>query len=149
MQDAPNSRSDIISFVTDKFEKDRVLEGACKVKLHVSSTALDSCFYVRLSIVKPDGTLGLRHDIDSICRTNPEFKANGEAVINFTMSPHNFKIARGEALRLDVSSSCWPFFQLHSNFKGNQALQTKTQVARNTIITGKSFISVPFVKNEK
>ena len=144
LQDAPNSRPDIISFVTDKFEKDMVLEGACKVKLHVSSTAPDSCFYARLSIVKPDGTLGLRHDIDSICRTNPEFKANGEAVIDLTMAPHNFKIARGEALRLDVSSSCWPFFQLHSNYKGNQALQTKTQVSRNTIITGKSFIEIPF-----
>lgn len=146
LQDAPNSRPDIISFVTGKFEKDMVLEGACKVKLHVSSTAPDSCFYVRLSIVKPDGTPGLRHDIDSICRTNPDFKENGEAVIDFTMAPHNFKIAKGEALRLDVSSSCWPFFQLHSNFKGNQALQAKTQVARNTIITGKSFIEIPFAE---
>lgn len=143
LQDAPNSRQDIVSFLTEKFEQDTVLEGECKVRLVVSSTAPDTCFYVRLSIVKPDGTLGLRHDIDSVCRTNPEFKANGEAVIDFTFAPHNFKIAKGEQLRLDVSSSCWPHFQLHSNFKGNQALQTKTQVARNTIITGKSFIVIP------
>ncbi len=143
-QDAPNSRQDIISFVTRPLEKDMTIEGECKVKLFVSSTAPDTCFYVRLSIVKNDKALGLRNEIDSICRTNPEFKENGEAVINFKLAPHHFKVAKGEALRLDVSSSCFPYYQLHSNFKGNQALQTETQVARNTIITGKSFISVPF-----
>ena len=148
-QDAPNSRPDIVSFVTSPFEKDMTVEGECKVKLFVSSTAPDSCFYVRLSIVKKDKTLGLRNEIDSICRTNPEFKENGEAVINFTLAPHHFKVAKGEALRLDVSSSCFPYYQLHSNFKGNQALQTKTQVARNTIINGKSFLSVPFSPGEK
>lgn len=145
VQDAPNSRPDIISFVTEKFEKDMVLNGEAKVRLHVSSSAPDTCFYVRLSIVKSKKTaLGLRNEIDSICRTNPEFKANGEAVIDFTFAPHHFKVAKGEALRLDVSSSCFPYYQLHSNFKGNQALQKDTQVARNTIITGKSFISIPF-----
>ncbi len=143
-QDAPNSRQDIISFITKPFEKDMIIEGECKVKLFVSSTAPDSCFYVRLSIVKKKHTLGLRNEIDTICRTNPDFRENGEAVIDFKLAPHHFKVAKGEALRLDVSSSCFPHYQLHSNFKGNQALQTKTQVARNTIITGKSFISVPF-----
>jgi len=46
------------------------------VKLFVSSTAPDSCFYVRLSIVKKDKTLGLRNEIDSICRTNKDFTPN-------------------------------------------------------------------------
>ncbi len=53
------------------------------------------------------------------------------------------------AQKEDSNSSCFPYYQLHSNFKGNQALQTKTQVARNTIITGKSFLSVPFSPVEK
>ena len=53
------------------------------------------------------------------------------------------------AQKEDSNSSCFPYYQLHSNFKGNQALQTKTQVARNTIITGKSFLSVHFVRAKK
>ena len=123
-----------------------IIEGECRVKLFVSSTAPDSCFYVRLSIVKKKHTLGLRNEIDTICRTNPDFRENGEAVIDFKLAPHHFKVAKGEALRLDVSSSCFPHYQLHSNFKGNQALQTQTQIARNTIITGKSFMTIPLKK---
>jgi hypothetical protein len=47
---------------------------------------------------------------------------------------------KGDALRLDVSSSCVRHFQVHTNHKGIQALQTSAQICKNTIITGKSFI---------
>ena len=144
LQDAPNSRQDIISFISEPFEEDKTVEGDFYGKLFVTSTAPDTCFYLRLSIVKNDRAFGLRNEIDSICRTNQNFAPGKEAVIGFKIAAHSFKVAKGERLRLDVSSSCWPYFQLHSNFRGNQALQRRTQIAKNTIVTGKSFIAIPF-----
>ena len=144
LQDPPNSRQDIISFISKPFEQDKIIEGGFKGKLFVTSSAPDTCFYLRLSVVKGDRAFGLRNEIDSICRTNPEFVPGKEAVIDFKIAPHHFKVEKGDRLRLDVSSSCWPYFQLHSNFRGIQALQKTTQSAKNTIITGKSFIEIPF-----
>ena len=46
------------------------------------------------------------------------------------------------ALRLDVSSSCVPHFQIHTNRKGLQADQTGADICRNTIITGKSMLRI-------
>lgn len=143
-QDAPNSRQDIITFLSAPFERARIVEGEFKGRLCVSSTAPDTCFYVRLSVVKKGKAIGLRNEIDSICRTNPDFVPNGKAVIDFTIVAHHFKLEKGDQLRLDVSSSCWPFFSLHSNFRGNQALQKNTQVAVNTLFTGESFVVIPF-----
>lgn len=144
LQDPPNSRQDIISFISEPFKEERIIEGDFKGKLYVTSTAPDTCFYLRLSVVKNGRAFGLRNEIDSICRTNPGFTPGKEAVIDFKIAAHHFKLSKGDRLRLDVSSSCWPYFQLHSNFKGIQALQKKSQRARNTIVTGKSYISIPF-----
>ena len=144
IQAPPNSRKDIISFVSEPFGKDKIVEGDFTGRLHVSSTAPDTCFYIRLSVVKNGRAFGLRNEIDSICRTVPEFLPGKEAVIDFKIAPHHFKVAKGDQLRIDISSSCWPFFQLHSNFRGNQALQVKTQTAENTIIIGRSHIAIPF-----
>lgn len=148
LQDPPNSRQDIISFVSEPFAEDKIVEGDFKGKLYVSSSAPDTCFYLRLSVVKGDRAFGLRNEIDSICRTNPDFVPGKEAVIDFTIVPHNFKLSKGDRLRLDVSSACWPYFQLHSNFRGIQALQKTVQSADNTIITGKSYIEIPFAAAE-
>ena len=149
LQGQPNSRQDIISFVSAPFEEDKTVEGDFKGRLYVTSTAPDSCFYIRLSVVKGDRAFGLRNEIDSICRTNPDFVPGKEAAIDFSIAPHHFKVAKGDRLRLDISSSCFPYFQLHSNFRGNQALQTGTQVADNTLFTGKSYIEIPFAPERK
>ncbi len=147
LQDAPNSRQDIISFISAPFTHDQIVEGDFYGKLFVTSSAPDTCFYLRLSVVKNGRAFGLRNEIDSICRTNPDFRPGKEAVIDFKIAAHSFKLSRGDRLRLDISSSCWPYFQLHSNFRGNQALQKSSQIAANTILTGKSFIAIPMAKS--
>ena len=139
-QDAPNSRYDIISFMSKEFTKDAIIEGEIQVELHCKSTAPDTCFYLRLSLVRDNKAISLRDDIDSLCRVEKEYIPGEERVLKFTLVYHAFKMLKGDALRLDVSSSCVPHFQVHTNNKGIQALQTSAQICKNTIITGKSFI---------
>ena len=139
-QPEPNSRYDIISFLSEPLEEDMICEGEIEVELHCRSTAEDSCFYLRLDLERQGKTVSLRDDIDSLCRTEKDYVPGTERVLKYTFVAHAFKMVRGDRLRLDVSSSCVPYFQVHTNKKGMQALQTTAEVCRNTVITGKSFI---------
>jgi predicted acyl esterase len=113
------------------------------VKLQVKTSAPDTCFYVRLSLVRKDGTaLALRDDIDSVLRTNPDYQSGGVAEIDYQFAPHSFMIGEGERLRLDVSSSCFPHFHIHTNRKGIQTMQTGADIAKNTILTGESVLRI-------
>ena len=142
IQDAPDSRYDIISFISEPFEDDFICEGKGKVRLSVKSTAPDTCFYVRLSLIKNGKTLGMRDDITSLCRLEKDYTPETERVLDFTFGDHSFKIEKGDALRLDVSSSCVPYFQVHTNKKGLLALHDKADICRNTIVAGKSSLQI-------
>lgn len=143
LQDKPNSRPDIISFVSAPFEKDTIVEGRMKVSLSVKTDCEDTCFYVRVHIVKKDGkTYSLRDDITSVLREVKDYKPNSKARINFELVEHSFMFEKGDKLRVDVSSSCIPSFSVHTNFKGNQNTINKTKIANNTVIAGESHIEI-------
>ena len=57
-QDEPNSRYDIISTFTPEFAEDTFIKGKMKVKLCAKSSCEDTCFYVRISLVKEQGQQG-------------------------------------------------------------------------------------------
>ena len=141
-QDPPNSRHDILSFLSPPFEKERCCEGKIQLELSCRSTAEDSCFYLRLNLVRNGKALPLRDDIDSLCRVEKEYSPTEERILKFTLPPHAFKIHKGDQLRLDISSSCVPHFQVHTNRKGIQALQETAVSCRNTVIAGKSFVKL-------
>ena len=141
-QDAPDSRYDIISFLSEPLEKDMICEGRITVELDCRSTAPDSCFYVRLSFERDGKTLSLRDDIDSLCRLEKDYTPGSKRKLYYTFAPHAFKLHSGSRLRLDVSSSCVPYFQVHTNIKGLQAEQSTARTCRNTIVTGASKIKI-------
>ena len=140
VQSAPNSRYDIVSFVSEPLTEEMVCEGRIEVELHCSSTAPDTCFYVRLDYVRNGVALSLRDDIDSLCRVDTDYTPGEERTLRYVFAPHAFKLLPGDQLRLDVSSSCVPFFHVHTNRKGIQTLQTGADICRNTIHTGQSLI---------
>lgn len=143
VQDKPNSRYDIISFLSEPAAEPFVVEGTMKATLKVKSDRPDTCFYVRLSIVKDDVAYGLRDDITSVCLQHPDYEPGTEVDVTFHLTQHSFKVAPGERLRLDVSSSCYPQFTVHSNRKGPQFKQTGADIAHNTIVCNGSSLTVP------
>ena len=142
IQDKPNSRYDIISFLSEPFAEKVLCEGKITLELHCRSTAPDTCFYARLSLVRNGKALSLRDDIDSLCRIQKDYIPGTERLLNFTFAEHSFEIQPGDCLRLDVSSSCVPYFQVHTNRKGLQTDQTGADPCRDTIITGKSVLTL-------
>ncbi len=142
-QDKPNSRADIISFESEPFTENTIVEGRMKVSLSVKTDCEDTCFYVRVNIVKSNGKIySLRDDITSVLREVKNYKPNTQVQIDFEMVEHSFMFEKGDKLRVDVSSSNVPTFTVHTNIKGNQNTQKETKIANNTIITGKSSISL-------
>ncbi len=97
---------------------------------------------MRVSLCKEEGDLGLRDDITMISNFCHNYKPNDEIDIDFSFDEHAFIVKKGEKLRVDISSSCFPTFLIHTNIKGNQALIDKAKIARNTVDLSKSTITL-------
>lgn len=141
-QPKPNSRPDIISFVSAPLADEKIAEGRFELELHCRSDVEDTCFYVRLSVLRNGKYIPLRDDIDSLCRVEKDYVPGTERVLRFKLGPIACKLLPGDRIRLDVASACAPYFQVHSNYPGVQALQAKTRPSRNTILTGKSVLKL-------
>ena len=142
-QDAPNSRYDIVSLYTSEFDEDVFVKGKIKAKLKVRSDCEDTCFYIRLSLCKAEGDYGLRDDINQISNFNVDYYPNEELEMNFSFDEHAFVIRKGEKLRIDISSSAFPYYVPHTNKKGLFSAHTTAKVAENTVFLDESYIELP------
>lgn len=115
-----------------------------KVHLVVSSDCDDTSFYVRASVSKADGKwYTLRDDIEAISWNHPSYVPGTEVALDYTLSDHAFKIARGERLRLDVAGACANQFVPHTNFRGAFNVQARTRVSHSTVRSNLSFVMLP------
>lgn len=142
-QDPPNSRYDILSIYTAPFETDTVIKGQMTARLCVRSDCEDTCFYVRVSLAKADGDLGLRDDITAISGVAPDYNAGDEVMLDLTFDDHAFVVKAGEKLRVDISSSAFGLYVPHTNNRGHFALQTTAKIAHNTVVLDKSALTLP------
>ncbi len=142
IQPAPDSRYDIVSFLSRPLLKRRVFNGEGRVKLLVRTDCEDTCFYVRLSVVKAGVAYGLRDDITAISREHPDYRPGTKVELHFRFTPCSFLLEKGDQLRLDVSSSCAPHFCVHTNQKGLQCVQTTARIAHNTLLLAKSELTL-------
>lgn len=140
-----NSRADVVSFVSEPLEEPLEVTGSALVKFWVSSTALDTDFTAKLidvyppSADYPDGyALNLT---DSIIRmrfrdswVRPELMTPGEVYpVSFTLYPISNLFVRGHRIRLDISSSNFPRFDVNPNTGGPLGEPGGIVVADNTV----------------
>ena len=142
IQDKPNSRYDILSFITEPFDKPTQVRGQSEIELRVRSDCPDTCFYARLSFVRDDIAYCLRDDICAISQFAPDYTPGQEITLKMHFAESVFRIGKGDRLRLDISSSAWPHYVPHTNRRGLFADQTGADVAHNTILTGLSSITL-------
>ena len=142
-QDPPNLRYDIITIYTAEFDEDVLIKGKMKARLKVSSDCEDTCFYVRLSLCKAEGDYGLRDDINQISNFNADYKSGEEVEMDFSFDEHAFVIRKGEKIRIDISSSAFPYYVPHTNQRGLFSEQATARVANNTVELHESYIELP------
>ncbi len=140
-QDAPGARYDVKSFFSEPFPENRFVKGKMKARLRVKSDCEDTCFYLRISLDKPEGAYGLRDDIQSISNFCPDYVPGEEVTLEFSFDEHAFLVQAGERIRIDVSSSC-DYYIAHTNQKGPFARQRTACVAHNTILCKDSLLTL-------
>ena len=136
LQPEPDYRPDVVSFVSAPLEKALPICGQIKVHLNVSTDVDDTAFTAKLMEVFPDGrAYNIRGGITTIAADLPEGQ---------TYTP----VQPGSCLRLDVSSSDFPQYAVHSNYAGVWSEQEKTRIAHQKILLGEgSFVELPLHEN--
>jgi uncharacterized protein len=153
LQKEPGYRNDIISFISPVLKDNMMLAGKISVKLNVSTDVDDTGFAFTVSEIMPDGsTYNIRSGITTLAyRNNPlgnrqNYKPNDTVEINILTLPITWNVKAGNRIRVDITSSNFPEYAIHSNFAGIWSLQTQTRTAHQVIYTGgkyKSCISFP------
>ena len=142
-QDEPNSRYDIISLFTPEFDEDTRIKGKMSARLTVASDCPDTCFYLRLSLCKEEGYYGLRDDITKLSNFIPDYTPGEAVTIDFSFDEIAVLLKKGERIRIDISSSAFPFYVPHTNTRGLFSEQRTAAVAHNSVWLGDSYIELP------
>ena len=140
-----SARNDVLVFQTPRLANDIEVTGRLIVKLWASSNALDTDFTAKLVDVYPpnaDFPAGVDLNIaDSIVRARYH-NGLGKAELLRPGQPYEFTIEmyptslvfkRGHRIRLDVSSSNFPRFDINPNTGEPLNNNRRSQVAENTI----------------
>ena len=125
-----NVRRDVITFQTPELDRDTEVTGPIEMRLWASSSALDTDFTAKLIDVYPPSDNfpdGLAFNItDSIIRAryrngwdSPEDLEPGTPYeFVFQLYPTSNIFRKGHRIRLDISSSNWPRFDVNPNTGG-------------------------------
>lgn len=145
-------REDVITFISSPTAVDISISGEIKVQLSVASDVDDSAFTAKLLDVQPDGrAVNIRDSISTLAYRNDVaeplvYEPNSIVDVAINMWPIEWTLKKGHRLRLDVSSSNFPAFNIHSNFSGPWAEQTITKVAKQ-ILYAPSYVELPIALN--
>ncbi|AGA29893.1 CocE/NonD family hydrolase [Singulisphaera acidiphila] len=156
-----SERRDVLVFRTEPLAVDLEVTGTVTVKLWVSSTAPDTDFTAKLIDEippNPDYPLGFDLNIgDSIIRARyresldqPKLMVPGEVYpLTITLYPTSNLFKKGHRLRVDVSSSNFPRFDVNPNTGDPLGSHRRMMAVDNTIfhdIQRKSEVVLPLVE---
>jgi putative CocE/NonD family hydrolase len=143
------ARRDVISFETAPLAEDLVVAGPVSVRLTVSTGAPDTDFTAKLIDVYPpsdnyprgyamiltDGIFRLRYR-DGFDSPRPVSPGEGPFEITITPFATANRFAKGHRLRLDISSSNFPRFDVNPNTGEPEGTSRRARVAVNTLHLG-------------
>ena len=139
------ARADVLVFQTPELAEDVEVTGPIELELWASSSCVDTDFTAKLLDVYPpnadypdgyamnlgDSIIRCRYRND---RSKPELLTPGEVVeLTITLYPTSNLFAAGHRIRLDISSSNFPRFDVNPNTGDPLGRHRRTLVAHNTV----------------
>jgi putative CocE/NonD family hydrolase len=151
------ARADVLVYSTSQLNKPVTIAGPIEVVLYVSSSAKDTDFMVKLTDVYPDGkSIKLTDDAFRV-RYRKGFDKKvlmqpGQVYeISLTNMATAIRFEKGHQIRLDISSSSFPWYERNLNTGGDNYDESTWVVAENSIHHGSrypSHIVLPVLPNE-
>ncbi|MDE5910130.1 MAG: CocE/NonD family hydrolase [Lachnospiraceae bacterium] len=157
LQEPCGFRDDVVSLLSEAFFEDCEINGEIKIRLFVSSDAEDTAFSVKVIEVFPDGrAVNIRTGITTLAYRNGADRRQiyqpGEIVeITISLWSIAWKIEKGSCLRVDISSSDFPQYAVHTNYPGEWAIQKHAKKAIQRIysqIGSLCEVELPLVDNK-
>lgn len=154
-QPNPGYRSDVLSFISEPFSENTLILGKLNADLFVSSDAKDTAFSIKIMEVFDNGdAYNIRSGITTLAyrghSAHRQTYTPGEIVkINITTWDIAWELKKGSRIRLDISSSDFPQYCIHSNYPGVWSMQEKVKKAVQTIYSRKntpSVLNIPICK---
>ncbi|MBI3948258.1 MAG: CocE/NonD family hydrolase [Armatimonadetes bacterium] len=143
------ARSDVLVFQTGPLARDLEMAGHPVVELCISSDAPDTDFVAKLIDVYPPSpaspggiALGLSEGIRRAKFRNgcerPELLTPGEVYrVRIELRPLAARLKAGHRLRVDITSSSWPHFDVNTHTGRNPSEDHERRVAHNTVYHAK------------
>ena len=122
------------------------LDGKIHARLEVSSDCPDTAFFVRASVVRDKTAWFLRDTIVSISDLIEGYVPGKRVVLSFDLDQIAWTLAPGDRLRVDVSSSNFPTYNVHSNTADYWCDADHTAIAHNTLYFGHTKFSFDIEK---
>jgi putative CocE/NonD family hydrolase len=137
-----SARQDVLVYSTPPLEQPVTVVGPIKVILHVSTSAKDTDFMVRLVDVHPDRmAINLSDDAFRLrYREGYDNKVLSEAgdvyeiTLGTMVTANHF--AEGHCIRIEISSACFPLYERNLNTGGNNHDESEGVIAVNTVHYG-------------
>ena len=158
-----SARADVLCFTTAPLDEAVEIAGPIGVGLWVSTTAPDTDFTAKLLDVHPPSPSypnGCALNItDSICRLRfrDSFEREEPAEpgqvyeLRFELYPSANLFAVGHRIRVDISSSSYPRFEVNPNTGGTLGVERRLRIAENSLHHSKSkpsHILLPVISGE-
>ncbi len=141
-QPEPGLRDDVISFISDAVTEDIKIFGKIRVTLFVSTDAEDTAFSAKMMEITPDGdAYNIRSSITTLGAEAEQYTPNDMTEVHIDMWDVAWTVREGSRIRLDISSSDFPQYAVHSNYPGVWAKNRKTKKAKQTIYFGETALS--------
>ena len=147
-QNTIESRSDVLSYTTEKLAADTEVTGPVKTTLYLSTSAPCTDFTAKLVDVHPDGTA--YNVCDGIVRSH--FSDNSPSKVEINLWPTSMVFLKAHCIRLEVSSSNFPRFDANPNTGRAISTETNPVSALQHIYYGPQFpssITLPLIQSEK
>ncbi|UCE19662.1 MAG: CocE/NonD family hydrolase [Gemmatimonadota bacterium] len=133
------SRPDILFFDSAPLSDDLVLAGPIKVEIYASTDSIDTDFTAKLVEVRPDGYARMIED--GIIRTRYRKGLNSSVFITpnevyryqVNLGQTAIRIPKGNALRLEISSSNFPKFDRNPNTGVDPISATEFRTAKQKV----------------
>lgn len=133
-------RDDVISFVSDPVQEEMLVLGSMEADLYVSSSAPDTSFAVKISEILVNGeSYNIRTAITTLSHQLGGEKYQPGSIVKIVLNTWDiaWQSQIGSRIRLDITSSDFPQYAIHSNHEGIWSEQAATQQALQTLYIGK------------